>query len=377
MLFRNNIVGSLELVVEKKMSVESFRMMYQIGESWAYELLRRHKAGEPLEQERGHRKGIFNERQKEQIKTIYRSLQLEDYKMPSMTVLRACMIERDVKFAEVKSETYRNIVKNMPEYPEKRKSQIYRKRWEAPEVGYIIQGDTSTHAWIDGAKGFPMLLFIDDKSRYVLYARFIDSDNIENHKDAIKEWLQTYGKPYIVYYDNDPKYAKHGTIRKLLESIGISVINTRPHQPQGKGKLERKNGVFQDQLVFYIKDKGAKTLEEANKVLQWYVEKHNASYNRTIKSTPESVFKSGDVFQYMTQEEWAQTELAFAVQTSRKVSRINEISLNGKNILLPKIGKMPLAGRWVTVYFYTGIWIKMYYKNIFVAKFNWEEIHDS
>lgn len=302
---------------------------------------------------------------------------LEDGKTPSMTVLKECMNLSDKTFPNASLETYRNIVKGMLEYPVKREKKIYRKRFEAPAVGFIIQGDVTTHAWLENAYPFPLLLFIDDKSRYVIYARFIDSDNIENHKIAVKEWLKTIGKPSIVYYDNDPKYAPGGYIRKLLEKLGIRVINTRPYKPQGKGKLERKNGVFQDQLVHYLKFKGADSVERSNDVLEWYVEKHNQSYNREIKATPEEIFKnSEDVFQYLSVEDNDQLEFEFAEREKRKVSNINEISINGKSHKVPKHENIPLSGRWVDI-IHNQNWIKVYYKNQLVTKYQREDIYDS
>jgi transposase InsO family protein len=377
-LFRSNIIVSLDLVINNKLTMDAFKKLFHISNTWAYELLQRRKAGESLERVRGHRKGIFNERQKDKIKSLYRSLRFANGDMPSMSTLRTCVNEEYEGFAYASKETYRNIVKYMPEYPEKKKNRTYRKRWEAPEVGYIVQGDTSTHAWIDGAKAFPLLLFIDDKSRRVLYARFIDSDNIENHRNAVYEMIKTYGKPVFIYYDNDPKYAKNGNIRLLLESIGINVINSRPYQPQGKGKIERQFGIFQKQLVPILKLKNADTIEKANEVLQWYVEKHNNDYNRSIHSSPEEVFKnSNDVFTDISYADLRQIELAFAIQETRRVSKTNEITIESKVFRLPPLNETPLAGRWVNVYFYTGKWIKVYYKDIFVTKYDWEEIYDS
>jgi len=376
-LLRKNIIEQLDKVLEHKITAVKLAAYYQVSRSWIYELLRRKRNGEKLEKKRGHREEKFSTGQRQSIRRMYISLILPDGKTPSMTVLRECMTMEDPTFPYASNETYRNTVKDMPEYPEKRKNSIYRKRFEAPAVGFLIQGDVTTHSWIYGAYPFPMLMFIDDRSRYVIYAKFIDSDNIDNHKIAVKEWLKACGKPAIVYYDNDPKYARGGYMRELLERLGIKVINTKPYKPQGKGKLERKNGVFQDQLVHYLKYKGADTVEKANEVLEWYVNKHNSTYNREIKATPEEIFKnSEDVFQYLTEKEWESIELNFAIKERRKVSNINEISIACKSMPVPKLNGIPLAGRWVDIIIQEQYWIKVYYKNLFVIKYDWKDIYD-
>jgi transposase InsO family protein len=377
MLLQKSINEHLDLVIQHKMTVTAFSEHFDISRSWASELIRRKRNGEPLEKERGHRDEIFSESQKARIRKQYTDLMLSNGKMPSMNVLRECMRIDDGKFPEASIETYRKTVIELIEYPEKKNKKTYRKRFEAPSVGFIIQGDVTTHSWIDRANPFSLLLFIDDKSRYVMFADFIDSDNIENHKVAVKAWLKTFGKPAIVYYDNDPKYARGGYMRLLLERIGIRVINTKPYKPQGKGKLERKNGVFQDQLVHYIKLKKADTVDKAREVLRWYVDLHNRTYNRDIKSNPENVFKnSDDVFKYLTDKEWEDIELEFAIKEKRKVSSINEISIGGKYMLVPKLSNLPLSGRWVDIVVRSQYWIKVYYKNQYVTQYKWEDIYD-
>ncbi len=55
--------------------------------------------------------------------------------------------------------------------------------------------------------------------------------------------------------------------------------------------------VFQKQLIFYLKERNPGNLEEINKVLAFYVEKHNKEINREIDCSPEERFKNyRDVF---------------------------------------------------------------------------------
>ena len=230
-----------------------------------------------------------------------------------MKVLKEIALEKIENFPNCSIETLRNILNEEKVYLKSKTVKKYRKRFEAECVGQIVQGDVSEHSWIpDIYEKYCLILFIDDKSRYVLYAKFVKSDSLENHIIALKELILTYGYPIAIYYDNDSKYnyikrngmyfdlekeTEKPLIPRALNELGITLINSKPYQPQRKGKVERKFLTFQKQLPFYLKSKGAKNIDEANKVLEDYIIKHNQTINRTIGKTPEEVFKnSKDVF---------------------------------------------------------------------------------
>lgn len=376
MFVRQKIIGLLPFLFEKKLSAKMIALTIGTSENYVYKVAREQGQGKPEAGERGHRQRLFSEKQREIIKGYYRDLILDNGDTPSMTVLREILIKYEPKLPVGTSESYRNIVKEIPEYPVKQKGKTYRKRFEAPAVGFLLQGDVTTHAWAEWCYPLPMLAFIDDKSRYVLYARIIDGDNIENHKKAILEWITKYGKPVSVYYDNDPKYAKNGEIRRIVEQLGINVINSKPYQPQRKGKIERKFRTFQKQFGFYVKMEKAKNIKELNECLEKYIDKHNQTYSRAIGSTPEKVFKSSeDVFRYLTPDELKQIELIFARQDSRKVNQVNEISFRGIHLTIPMLGNIPLAGRRVELFICENKWLKIYYQNRLVIEFTWEDLY--
>jgi hypothetical protein len=67
-----------------------------------------------------------------------------------------------------------------------------------------------------------------------------------------------------------------------MERLGILVIFSK--QPEGKGRVERGNGVHQDRLVKKMRVKGIKTYEEANEYLKKeYLQGHNAKFNVKAK----------------------------------------------------------------------------------------------
>jgi len=142
----------------------------------------------------------------------------------------------------------------------------------------------------------------------------------------LKTIFKTYGFPLSIYYDNDSKYnyIKHNPIRFdllkededsviqpfALKELNIRLINSKPYQPQGKGKIERKFLTFQKQLPFFLKLRKAQNIEQAN-----------------------------------------------------------EINYNNKVYLVPKYEGCSLAHRKVEIRENPGKWIKIFYNNKFLIRY--------
>jgi len=66
-----------------------------------------------------------------------------------------------------------------------------------------------------------------------------------------------------------------------LNEIGINVINSRPFDPCGKGKVGILPETFQIQLPIWFKKFNVNNLEKANVVLQKYLKYYN--YDQFLK----------------------------------------------------------------------------------------------
>lgn len=390
MLKRESLEKDFEMIKCGKISVSELARLLGCSRSWMSQIYNRYIRGEKLFLAKGSRSSIFSNKQKDQIIETFEDLSYihsEVLYTPSMSVLKDIIKDTYPEFPDVSIETYRRIVRDSPDYLDgKRRISKYRKRFEAPHVGALLQGDVSTHPWIpDVDKSFPLLLFIDDKSRRILYARFVEHDNLEAHITALKEIFVTYGLPMAIYYDNDSKYSyiryggvkldqrsddPHLIIPKALEKMGVQLILSRPYQPQGKGKVERKFRTIQEQIPFYLKKSGAKTLADANKILENYVEKHNGTITRSTGKTPDAVFKSeDDVFVSLRKSDLETLENAFTRKIQRRVKKTNVISYQNREYLVPKFRNYSLQGQWIDVLENPNQWIKIIYKKQMLAKF--------
>jgi len=65
---------------------------------------------------------------------------------------------------------------------------------------------------------------------------------------------------------------------QVLKDLEIELICA--NSPQAKGRIERKNGVFQDRLIKEMRLKKINTLEEGNKFLPEFIEEMNQRFGK-------------------------------------------------------------------------------------------------
>ena len=63
---------------------------------------------------------------------------------------------------------------------------------------------------------------------------------------------------------------------KAAGKLGIQIIHV--HSPQAKGRVERKNGVFQDRLVKELRLRGISDITVTNRLLPKFTEKLNTKF---------------------------------------------------------------------------------------------------
>jgi transposase len=144
--------------------------------------------------------------------------------------------------------------------------------------GEMVQADASEHDWLEG-RG-PMLTLvgmIDDATDRVVL-RFYPSETTEAYMDTLRRWIQKHGRPASWYSDRhgifraEEKVAGYDQKQSVLTqfSRGLKELNIElilAGSPQAKGRVERLWGTAQDRLVKELRLAKAKTIEQANAVL--------------------------------------------------------------------------------------------------------------
>jgi transposase len=176
--------------------------------------------------------------------------------------------------------------------PRKKKSQPHRNR-RTPKLiyGMMLQADASIHPWLeDRGPKLALVALIDDATNRV-WGTFRDYEDAAGYVEVLQEVCLTEGIPMALYTDKrnvfqdqrelsieDQLAGKERTthFKAILDKLGIELIQA--DSPQAKGRVERLFETLQDRLVKALREAKAKTLAEANQLLQEYLPKHNKRF---------------------------------------------------------------------------------------------------
>jgi transposase len=177
----------------------------------------------------------------------------------------------------------------------RRTHRLRRPRYK--QEGQLIQIDASAHAWLE-ERGPRLTLVggIDDATGKVVGAVFREQEDQQGYMLMLRQVVETYGCPGAIYHDRHTMFPggkshvdekgkiseqldgkRHETqLGRLFTQLGSISIAAR--SPQAKGRIERLWGTLQNRLVSELRLAGARTLHEANEVLQQYLPRFNARF---------------------------------------------------------------------------------------------------
>jgi transposase len=179
--------------------------------------------------------------------------------------------------------------------PRKRRPPRHRRRRERmPQAGLLVQMDGSDHPWLeDRGPRLVLLAAIDDATGEVLAGVFRPEEDTHGYFLLLRQLIRRYGLPVAAYTDRhgifhrDPR-TPQGLAEQLegdvattqvgraLQELGIRWIPAA--SPQGKGRVERLFGTFQDRLVVELRLALARTLSEAQRVFDRFRPRYNARF---------------------------------------------------------------------------------------------------
>jgi transposase len=178
-------------------------------------------------------------------------------------------------------ETLRRWLLTAGLWQRRRKRKAYRRWRERREhLGEMVQMDGSEHDWFEGRGPRCVLMVMIDDATNRTYARFVTAETTAAAMTVFGEYVKRYGLPQSLYVDRDSIYrttraatadeALAGTeactqFGRAMQELGVELICAR--SPQAKGRVERRNSVFQDRLVKELRLQGICDLEAANAYL--------------------------------------------------------------------------------------------------------------
>ena len=161
------------------------------------------------------------------------------------------------------------------------------RRQRMPREGILIQIDGSHHRWLgkDGPQ-FTLLLAVDDATGCVSGAIFCQEETTRDYFEMLEELIRRWGIPLALYSDRHTVFKQTPGARqkvraatqftRAMDELGIQMVFAR--SPQGKGRVERMAGTFQDRLISELRLAGAATIPEAKRVLADFLPRFNERF---------------------------------------------------------------------------------------------------
>lgn len=264
--------------------------------------------------------------------------------------------------------------------PKKRRGIKHRsRRGRRPAEGMMLQVDGSPHDWLEG-RGPPMCLIgaIDDATSKVTGGFFTQAESSWGYFTLFSNTFGEHGLPHSIYTDCHSVFwtDRQPTVQEQLlnkkpttevgrglEELGVSLILA--HSPQAKGRIERLWNTFQDRLVSELRLANAKTLEQAQAVLERYIPEHNRRFAKPANAEPAWRKVSS-----------LQIQRALCFKQQRTVAKDNTITFEGTVLQIPKTSPFrSYANKRVEVHVLLDGAVEVFYKTEKIAAFDSKTTH--
>lgn len=232
--------------------------------------------------------------------------------------------------------------------------------------GELIQHDSSYHLWSPYAENkWYLITSIDDYSRYMLYAALLEKESSWAHIVALESVFLTYGVPFKYYTDNhsifrfvqgrDSIWRDHHKLtddvvpqwKQVLYDCNVQI--TYALSPQAKGKIERPYRWLQDRVVRTCARENIKTLESAQEVLRYEVDRYNnIQVHSTTQEIPalrleKAIEEDKSLFRkFVIKPPYVSTKDIFCLREERTVDAYRKISIDNLQL---RIQNAPIGER--------------------------------
>jgi molybdenum-dependent DNA-binding transcriptional regulator ModE len=147
--------------------------------------------------------------------------------------------------------------------------------------GELVQMDGSHHDWFEGRRQPAVLMVMIDDATNRSYAQFSEEETTRAAYDPFEGYARRHKLPVGLYVDRDSIYQTERELSvaeqlagekpltqfgRAMKQLGVKI--ELAYSAQAKGRVERRNGLFQDRLVKEMRLAGISELEPANRFLE-------------------------------------------------------------------------------------------------------------
>ena len=174
-----------------------------------------------------------------------------------------------------------------------------------------------------------LIAFLDDATRVIPYAAFALAENTKAFLPIFKQALLRRGRPTRLYVDNGANYRSQH-LALVCAKLGIALIHSRPHQPEGRGKQERWFCTVRAQFLTRLTPADTESLDALNRSLWTWIEGeyHQTPHTGLDGRTPLDQWALA-ADQVKMFDIGLDLDALFLFETKRRVQRDRTVSLNG------------------------------------------------
>jgi transposase InsO family protein len=311
----------------KEFSISTVERWLSEYRKWGFEELKPRSRAD-----KGHTKALSAEEQDAVLELRRKNMHLSTTSFYELCVQRGVFEPQNASYHSINRLLGRNSLLRMAKDPA-----VQRKRFAYDSVNTLWQGDMSIGPYLTmgGRKCRTFLFaFLDDCSRLIPFAQFFLNDKFEPLKTVLKEALLRRGRPRMIYVDNGKVYSAN-ILHLACAKLGISLIHTKPYDPEAKGKIERFFGTVRRSFYPSLVNDPVHSLDELNdRFWAWLDQNYHRKEHSSLGATPLDTYMAQiDHVKHIADP--AALELIFWHRLERKVRRDGTITIQQKLFQVP------------------------------------------
>jgi len=311
----------------KEFSLSTVERWLSCYRKWGFEELK-----PKARSDKGHTRALSEEDQDAVLDLRRKNMHLSTASFYDLCVKREVFEPQNVSYHSVSRLLSNHKLVRMDKDPS-----VQRKRFAYDTVNTLWQGDMSVGPYLTiGRRKCRTFLFafLDDCSRLIPYAQFFFNENFEPMKTVLKEAMLRRGQPRMLYVDNGKVYTTN-TLHLACAKLGISLVHTKPYDPEAKGKIERFFGTVRRCFYPTLVNEPVNSLDELNKRFEeWLDNDYHRKVHSSLEKTPLDVYMSQiDRIRHVSDP--AALDLIFWHRLTRKVRSDGTITIQKKLFQVP------------------------------------------
>lgn len=153
-------------------------------------------------------------------------------------------------------------------------------------IGDVLVGPFVPHPRRAGSKRAKLFVLVDDHSRLLVGARWMEEENTRAGQEVLRAALSRRGVPEHLYVDNGAPYSS-AQLARTCAVLGIHLVHSKPYQPAGRGKQERLNRYIRERFLTEAEARGIASIAELNDAFSaWAEQVANTRVHAETKERP-------------------------------------------------------------------------------------------